>query len=384
MRKIKLGIIKETKSPIDKRVPLTPNQIMSISSLYPELEIIIEPSEIRCFSDEEYGSFIESDSKKFNQCDFYVGVKEVNVEKLKENKTYLFFSHTIKKQPYNRELLKACVEKNITLIDYEVIRNVENDKRLIGFGDVAGIVGAYNSLKAYADYILGKTLKSAFELEDVNALVDQIDSLSLSSIRILLTGKGLVGKGAKEFLTNCGFEEISLEDYLNEKTEGLVFTNVDYKDYYKENKSCLSSFLHNTDILITGHYYKNGDPVILDKQSLKNLNRLKVIGDISCDINGPIESTIRSTTINEPVFFYDKFAFEETNNLDENSIIVMAVDNLPCEMAELASERFGDKFINNVISELFLVESEVIKNATICSDGKLSTNYSYLNDYLNF
>ena len=251
MNKIKIGVIKETKIPIDKRVPLTPSGVKKVLKLYPDIQLYVEPSNIRCYSDEDYGQILEKTNFiTEDDVEIFLGVKEVDISKIIKGKTYLFFSHTIKKQPYNQKLLQECSRKKVTLIDYEVIKDPVANKRLIGFGEIAGIIGAFNSLKAYSDIWLGRKLKPAYNFSNVEDLINEFNKSNIQALKLLLTGKGSVGKGAKDFLKKCGFEEVSLPEYLNVNPEkGLFFCNVDYNDYYKDNISILQEFLFDINYI---------------------------------------------------------------------------------------------------------------------------------------
>lgn len=147
MNKIKLGVLRETKNPPDKRVPVTPSQAVKLTERFPDVDVFIQPSDIRCYTDEEYQYLELNLTEDLSDCDILIGVKEVDPKTLIDNKTYLFFAHVAKKQPYNRELLQEIIKKKIRLIDYEYLTDY-NNQRIVAFGRWAGIVGAYNGLRA--------------------------------------------------------------------------------------------------------------------------------------------------------------------------------------------------------------------------------------------
>ena len=183
MSTIKFGIIREEKIPCDKRVPFTPEQCKNIMNDYPGVEIFIQPCDYRCFSNEEYTAKKIILKEDISDCDILIGIKEVPKVNLISGKKYLFFSHTIKKQPHNRELLKSILSKNIQLIDYECLVDV-NANRIIGFGRYAGIVGAYNGLMAYGKKYNLFELKPAHLCHDKKEVFDQSDKIHLPNIKI--------------------------------------------------------------------------------------------------------------------------------------------------------------------------------------------------------
>jgi alanine dehydrogenase len=395
------GIIKERKNPPDRRVVFSPSELLEVKKQFPLAEFKVESSDIRVFSDSEYkgkGFEIVTD---LSDCDVLFGVKEVPVEALIPNKKYFFFSHTIKKQPYNRKLLKACIDKNIELFDHETVVN-ESNTRLIGFGRYAGIVGAYNTIRAFGLKFEIFNLPKAETLSNQNALIQQLKKPILPPIKIVLSGKGKVAMGAKEMLDGMKMKQISVEDYLTKTYTYPVYTMIDIQDYNKHKDGLTfdkkefyahpENFVSNfrrfsevSDIFITGHFYGNGAPVILTKEMLASANcKLKIVGDVSCDIDGPIACTLKASTIAEPNYGYLPSEHKVVDMFHPASIVVMAVDNLPCELPRDASEGFGEMFLEHVIPAFFNNdENEVLKRALITKNGKLTERFSYLQDYLD-
>lgn len=396
---MKLGLIKEGKEPADKRVVLSPEQCVFIQSHYPNIKIYVQRSADRCFSDEEYAQkgIILVDSVE--DCEIILGVKEVPIPMLIPNKTFFFFSHTIKKQSQNRGLLQQCIQKNIRLVDYECIVD-KRSKRLIGFGKFAGIIGSYNAFLTFGKRNHVFDLKFAYECSGQEELMSILQNISLPPIKILLTGDGRVGHGVREILEAMKIPEISPEDFLRKTYSHAVFSNVlvsDYirhshteefekKDYYQNPHlyySILGDYVSKADLLITGHVWKKRNPILLDADFFRNPNnKCKVVADITCDLNEPIACTIRACKIGEPYFYYDPISEKETAILQENSISVMSVDNLPCELPQASSVQFGQEFIDHVLPEL-LNQSDIIKNATICEHGKLGSRFLYLRDFVS-
>jgi alanine dehydrogenase len=395
------GIIKERKNPPDRRVVFTPSELVKLQQQYPQANIKVESSDIRFFSDEEYLKFGFEVTNDLSDCDVLLGVKEVPVEALLPNKKYFFFSHTIKKQPYNRKLLVACLEKNISLLDHETIVN-KNNHRLIGFGRYAGIVGAYNGIRAFGIKFELFNLPKAETLADKAALVERLRRPMLPPIKIVLTGHGKVGMGAKEILDDMKIKQVSIDDYLTKTFDTPVYTQIDVLDYNKRKDGAPSSkqdfyahpeeyvsdfgrFTKVSDIFMAGHFYGNGAPVILTREMLNAPdNKIKVVADISCDVNGPIECTLRSSTIAEPLYGYYPSEGTEVSVNHPGAIVVMAVDNLPCELPKDASEGFGEMFLQHVVPAFFNNDADgILERAKITESGKLTERFNYLQDYVD-
>lgn len=397
---MKFGIIKEGKIPADKRVVFSPEALTKFKNSYSDAELFVETSDIRVFSDESYKEAGIEVVEDISNCDVLFGVKEVPVDQLIPNKTYFFFSHTIKKQPYNKKLLQACIAKNITLIDHETLVD-KNNIRLIGFGRYAGIVGAYNTLRAFGIKYELFTLAKAEKLGSKQDLIQRLKKPFMPPIKIVLTGTGKVGMGAKELLDDVGYKKVDIKSFLSRDFDEPVYVQLDVEDYYKridgqpsskedfianpnEYVSDFEKFSQVADIVMAGHFYKDGSPKILTKEMLNApLNQIKVIGDISCDILGPIDSTLRSSTIEDPFYGYYARENKEVPLDHPAAITIMAVDNLPCELPKDASEGFGEMFLENVIPAFFNGDKdEILKRGTICKDGRLTERFSYLQDYI--
>jgi alanine dehydrogenase len=396
---MKIGIIKEYKSPPDKRVVFSPEKCIETLQKFPQVEFFIEKSDIRCFSDLEYEEIDLKVVTDLSNCDILIGVKEVPIEKLIDNKKYFFFSHTIKKQPYNKKLLQQIIKKNIELFDHETIVD-NNNNRLIGFGYYAGVIGAYNGLRAYGLKNHTFSIPKAIDLKDRQEFNSILKSLSIPNMKILLTGKGRVGSGTKEVLDFLKIKEVSAQDFINETYNESVYVNIDVLDYnysdsientvsnfynYPEKfRSTFSKFLSVSDIYFAGHYHNPKAPKLITLDDIKNPDfNVQVIADISCDIDGPIASTIRPSTIENPTYGFHKEKLVECNFLDENALAVMAVDNLPCELPRDSSEMFGEMFLKYVIPSFFNNDQDnILKNSKITSKGSLTDRFSYLSDYI--
>ncbi|MEB8329850.1 NAD(P)-dependent oxidoreductase [Flavobacteriaceae bacterium KMM 6897] len=397
---MKFGIIRERKNPPDRRVVLSPEACLKLRSIHPNATIIVEPSPIRIFKDEEYATKGFEVASKMEECDVLLGVKEVPMEDLIPNKKYFFFSHTIKKQPYNRDLLQTVLKKNIELYDHEVITN-SNGQRLVAFGRYAGIVGAYNGIRAYGLKFDLFNLPKAEDLVDQKALIIELQNICLPNIKILLSGRGRVGNGAKEMLDAMGIKKVAIEDYLHNDFQEPVYCQIDASEYNKrkdgvrgnkadffahpeEYKSNFIRFTKVTDFYIAGHFYGDGAPYLYTREDAKDPSfKIKVVADVSCDIDGPVATTIKPSTIADPIYGYDAATETAVEFKNEKAIAVMAVDNLPCELPRDASLGFGDAFLKNVIPAFFNNDADgVLLRARMTQNGKLTERYSYLQDFV--
>lgn len=395
------GIIRERKNPPDRRVVLSPRACQKVVENHEQAQITVESSPVRVFTDEEYQKAGIAVASTVAGCDILLGVKEVPVEALIPNKKYFFFSHTIKKQPYNRKLLRAVLENNIELYDHEVITNT-NGVRLVAFGRYAGIVGAYNGFRAYGLKTNLFQLPKAEDIADQQALIAELKKLQLPQIKILLTGKGRVGNGAREMLVGMGLKETTVKEYLEESFEVPVFCQIDVLDYNlrkdglvkdetdffknpSEYESNFMRFAPVTDLYMAGHFYGNGAPYLFTKEDAKQPQfKIKVVADISCDVNGPVASTIRSSTIADPIYGYDPQTESEVDYRLPHAIAVMAVDNLPAELPRDSSEGFGQAFVDSVIPAFFNGDADgILERALMTKNGKLTPRYSYLQDYVD-
>ena len=398
---MKFGILKERKNPPDRRVVFSPNELTRLKQKYQNVSVKVERSDIRIFDDAQYENLGIEVTDDISDCDILFGVKEVPIENLIPNKSYFFFSHTIKKQTYNRELLQAILQKNIDLYDYETIVDSEN-RRLIGFGRYAGIVGAYNGIRAFGIKFELFKLPKAETLSGKDALISHLKRLVLPPLKFVITGTGKVGNGAKEVLDAIKIKEVSPENYLTKNYAQPVYTQIDvleynkrkdeqildFSDFYKNPKEYVSDFEKFTkvsDIYITGHFYGNDAPVILTREMLKaNDCKIKVVADVSCDVNGPIACTLRSSTIAEPLYGYLPDENKEVDVFHPAAIVVMAVDNLPCELPKDASDGFGEMFVQHVVPAFFNNDKDgILQRAKITEKGKLTPRFSYLQDYVD-
>ena len=399
--KMKIGILREGKTPPDKRVPLTPEQCLEVLEKFPHVEIAIQPSPIRSFKDEEYAALNLTLQEDLSDCDVLLGVKEVRIQDFLEDKIYLFFSHTIKKQEYNQKLLQKVLEKKIQLVDYEVLTNKEGF-RIIGFGRFAGLVGAYNGFRAFGLKNELFELKPAHQCDDLKEMLQHLSNIVLPPVKIAVTGDGRVAQGVIEILEHMKVKRFSPKEYLkDEELEEAAYVQLLPQDYVKRSDGSAFDLLHffnhptayenaflpytkQTDILMASAYWDPKSPVLFTTEDmLADDFIIGVISDITCDIEGSIPSTKRASTIADPFYDYNI----ETGELEEafinpNNISVQAVDNLPCELPKDASLDFGRNLIDKVFPSLLGEDTDgIIQRASITKAGQLTKKFAYLQDF---
>ncbi|HPF98408.1 MAG TPA: NAD(P)-dependent oxidoreductase [Mangrovimonas sp.] len=398
---MKFALIKERKNPPDRRVVLSPEACQKLMQDYPQAKVIVESSDIRVFPDQAYSNLGIEVLDTVSTADVLLGVKEVPVEALIPNKKYFFFSHTIKKQSYNRKLLKAVLDKNIELYDHETIVQA-NGARLIGFGYYAGLVGAYNGVRALGLRDGLYKLPKVETLLDLDAVKKELDKITLPNIKIVLSGTGKVARGAQEILDHLNIKQVSDALYLTSQFSEPVYCLIDVMEYNKRKdgkvgsreefyndpsgyESNFMSYAKETDFFIAGHFYGNGAPYLFTREDAKKAEfKINLVADISCDVDGPVASTLRASTIAEPFYGYDPQTETEVPFGTPNSIAVMAVDNLPCELPNNASRGFGFMFLEHVIPAFFNGDKDgILARAKMTENGKLTPRFAYLQEYVD-
>jgi alanine dehydrogenase len=398
---VKIGIIREGKMPPDARAPLTPEQCAEAMVELP-VRVVVQPSLVRCFKDEEYaahGIYLQED---LSDCDVLLGIKEVPVEQLLAGKTYLFFSHTMKKQPHNRRLLQAVLEKNIRLIDYEALTD-ERGERLIAFGFYAGIVGAHNALWTWGRRTGQFSLPRLCESRDYAEMLEIYEKIKLPPLRIVLTGTGRVATGAAKNLRDMGIRQVTPQEFLENDFSEAVFTQIaaqdyvthrdgrpfDKKHFYEHGDEYVSAFApyyRRADIFINGIFYDKKAPAFFTVEEMQRPDfQVKVIADITCDIapDSSVPSTIRASKIADPVYGFEPKNGLETPPYQPGSIDVMAIDNLPSELPRDASAFFGRQLLEKILPELLKGRtSDAIRRGIIAENGLLTPVFEYLNDYV--
>ncbi|UCS94936.1 NAD(P)-dependent oxidoreductase [Echinicola marina] len=398
---MKIALIKEGKIPSDRRVPFSPQQVSALNQKYKgKASFVVQSSNIRAFTDEEYeveGVHIVED---VSDCDVLMGVKEVPIADLIGGKTYFFFSHTIKAQAYNRTLLQTILRKNIQLIDYEVLR--QGEERVVAFGRWAGIVGGYNGLWTYGKKTGLFDLKRAKDCFDLEELHTELKHIQLPPIKMVITGNGRVGNGVKEILLVAGIREVSPKELINNYYEEPVFAQLAMEDYNRRKtdggyekqefytqaekyESHFFKYAEVSEILFAAAYWDPKAPRLFELSDVpKEEFNLSVIADITCDINGSVPTTIRPSTIADPVYDIDRLSLQELPAFgSQHSISVMAIDNLPCELPRDASADFGAQLMRHVVPVLLAdEEQDLIDDASITKNGELTEKFSYLQDFV--
>jgi saccharopine dehydrogenase (NAD+, L-lysine forming) len=400
---LKIALIREGKVPPDARVLLTPKQCRHIMTQYPNVSIVVQPSNGRCFEDNAYKAEGIEIVEDISDCDLLMGIKEVPIAALIPNKKYFFFSHTAKKQAHNRGLLQAMLAKNTEIIDYELLTDSRTN-RLIAFGRFAGMVGAHNGVMGWGLRTGKFMLPRMHHLHDYSAAQAVYRDLKLPFMRAVVTGTGRVANGAAEVLRDMGFRNVSPDDYLTQQFRGRpIFTQLSAAEYVRRRdgkafdkdefyafpsryESRFAEYYRCTDVLINGIFYDENAPMFFNSSEMRSPSfKIKVIADVTCDIvpHSSIPSTLKASTIESPFFGYDPLRAVETEPFRQYTVDMMTVDNLPNELPRDASEFFGNQFIENILP--FLVNdsySDVIERATICKNGALMPRYDYLKDFV--
>ena len=401
-RNLKIGILRETKSPPDARVPLSPKQCRQVEETFPGVRILVQPSDCRCFPNTAYEKEGIRLEKDLGECDILFGVKEVMPHELIAGKTYLFFSHTIKKQKHNKVLLKTVLDKQIRLVDYEILTDKQG-ARLIGFGRWAGLVGTYNGIRALCKRNRLPELLPPQECHSLKNMKEQASHCILPPVSIALTGDGRVAGGAEEMLAAFRIPKVSVEEYLTDRhTEKPVYVQLgpdqynrhksglpfDLLHFFKapaEYESCFNRFCPKTDLLITAAFWDPQAPLLITPDQISDMNfRIRVIADITCDMNGSLPSSIRTTSFSDPFYDFNRHSRKEVPAFsDPENITVMTIDNLPCGIPEESSEDFGNRLIAHVLPLLIDGDrDEILARATIAEMGRLTERYKYLAEWV--
>jgi alanine dehydrogenase len=398
---MKIGILREGKVPPDQRAPLTPAQCREIADRHPGVDIYVQASPIRCYADHEYAQAGFPPVADLAHCDVLLGIKEVPIDRLLPHKTYLFFSHTIKKQAHNRPLLQAILAKKIRLVDYETLVD-ERGERIIAFGRYAGLVGAYNGLRTYGERWGLYTLRPAHQCRDRHEVFGLAKAVELPPIKIAVTGGGRVAKGAIELLEAAGIRRVGPDAYLLGEFGEAVYTQLNSQHYHRHKLGLpfeATEFYRNphdfhgefwpfacqTDLLIAAAFWHPSAPVLFTRDEMADpAFRIRVIADITCDIDGSIPSTVRASHIASPVYDYNPHTgAEESPYSQPGNISVMAIDNLPGELPRDASEDFGQVLVDRVLPHLLHEQGDLLARATIAQHGALTPRFAHLQDYVD-
>lgn len=407
---LRIGLIREGKFPADNRVALIPAQCKWIQANMKAVKVVVQSSDKRCFSDKEYKSAGLEVKNDISDCDIFLGIKEVPPEQLIPQKTYLFFSHTKKKQPHNRPLLQAIIQKKITLIDYECLEH-EDGQRIIGFGFFAGLVGAHNGMMAFGkrtglydlakiNHIIGPTsFPHVHDHKTFRTLIHTYFGLRLPAVKIAVTGSGRVASGILEIMNLLDIIEVEPEEYQTRDFSYPVYVHLkgahlynhketgayNREDFHANPQYYYSKFYpytRHTDILMNGIYWDQEIARLFEWNHItEDAFRIKTIADITDDHNGSVPCNIGDGTIAEPVYGVDRATRQRTLPYLPGSVDVMAVSNLPNELPRDASRYFGQQLIKFVLEDLVKGGSGIIRHATMVEKGKLTAPYSYLHEY---
>jgi saccharopine dehydrogenase (NAD+, L-lysine forming) len=395
-----IGIIREGKTPPDKRTPLTPTQCVELMEKFQDVKIIVQHSPHRCFNDEAYASMGIEVVEDVSEADILLGVKEVPPEQLIENKTYLFFSHTIKMQSYNKRLLRTILQKNITLIDYETLV-WDAGNRIIGFGRFAGIVGAHYAILMWGKKYGLYDVLPAHQCKDMAAMYEQYNGITLPPFRVVICGDGRVAHGAIEVMKKLKVKHVSPEEFLENEYTYPVYVQLRSEDYYERKdgrewdksdfykhpedyRSSFAPYYKRADIMVNAVFWRKGIEPFFSHEEMKRSDfRIKVISDITCDVPGPLPSTIRESNIENPFYGYNSLLEKEVAPFGKATVDIQAVSNLPCELPVNASNEFGEQLIRHVLPYLLIDDKEdIIKLGTIAEGGKITPKFKYLEDFV--
>ena len=398
---MKIALIKETKTPEDNRVALSPSQVAELNKQYPQHCIVVQESDIRAFSDDEYRAEGVEVLSDVSDADILFGIKEAKIESLIPNKHYFFFGHIAKMQEYNRPLLQAFMQKHITFCDYEYLVD-DKGIRVCAFGWWAGVVGVYYTLRGYGLKHKLYELPKPDRRFTLTQLLESLKKVNLPKVKLLVTGAGRVSQGAQHVLEKIGAYKMTEEEYLSgapidklsycvadvdrlvKRRDGAAFSWNDFTHNAKEYESDFMRWAKNTDVLVCAHFWGPDAPVYLSEDDLRNKDmRIRMIGDVTCDIKGSIKSTVRPATHDDPYYDYnpmteqDELAFSSPNNIS-----VMAVDTCPNALAMDTSAYFGEMLTKHVFEPLLKGEcSDVINRSMILKEGQLTPRFAYLKDF---
>ena len=393
-----IGLIREGKVPADNRVALVPSQCKWLVKHFPDIKIVVQSATHRCFTDKEYEQAGIEVTDDLGACNLLLGIKEVPVEQLIDGKTYLFFSHTKKKQANNQGLMHAMMDKRITLVDYECLEHTDG-QRIIGFGFFAGIVGAHNGIMAYGNRTGAYHLGRVAEVKDYRELIHTYFGLKLPNLKIAVTGSGRVAHGILEIMNLLDVQEMEPDEYISRKFEYPVYVHLKGNDLYRHSKTgkykredfhlhadeynCVfTDFCSHTDILMNGIYWDQNIPRLFTMEALQQPGfSIQTIADITDDKNGSIPCNLGDATMETPVYGVDKQTGVKTAPYLNSSVDVMAVGNLPNELPRDASRYFGEQLIKYVLNDIRTGGSETIRRATLLKEGILTKTFTYLDDY---
>ena len=393
-----IGLLREGKVPADNRVAITPDQCKWIHKHMPEYQVVAQNSPHRCFSDREYQTAGVALRDDLSECDILLGIKEVPIRSLIPDKTYLFFSHTRKQQPHNKDLFRAILDKHITLIDYECLEH-EDGTRIIGFGFFAGIVGAHNGIMAYGQRTGEFHLGRVYQQRSFRELIHTYFGLKLPNIKIVVTGSGRVAHGILEIMNLMGIREVEPDEFLSrsftypvyvqlkgqdlyERKDGTPYRRADFHVHPEAYQSRFEPYAFQADILMNGVYWEQRIPRLFEPAMVADPRfRIQTISDITDDAYGSVPINLGDQTIEDPVYGVDRHSLHKTAPYLPGSIDVVAVGNLPNELPRDASRYFGEQLIKHVLPGLSDASNSIIARARMTEHGNITPAYAYLSTY---
>ncbi len=433
---LKMGLRREDKNRWERRVPLTPRHVRELKEKH-GIQTFVQPSDIRAFSEKEYIDAGAQTSDTLSPCSVVFAVKEIPIDFFERGKTYVFFSHTIKGQKNNMPMLKKLMDLGCTLIDYEKIID-NNGKRLVFFGRFAGLAGMVDTLWVFGQRLKSENIDSPLSkikqtlqyktLDDIGKHLAVVGKeigkkglpKDITPLVVGFAGYGNVSKGAQEILDMLPVADVKpneLESVYKNPSNKVIYRVVfkeehmvepidsskvfDLQDYYNhpgDYRPVFERYLPYLSILVNCIFWSQRYPRLITKKYIKDAFknkktlRLKVVGDISADVNGAVEFNEKNTSSGNPVFVYNPLNNKVKDGFDGDGIVVMAVDNLPCELPFESSESFSEAlkpFVPYIMKADYnlsdfnkLALPSEIKNAVILYRGKLTPNYSYINKFL--
>ncbi|MCB2203728.1 hypothetical protein KQI65_03200 [bacterium] len=432
-----IGIRRETKDPTQQRVPLSPDQVRSLVNDH-GLRVLVERMPQRIFPDEEYAAAGAELSDDFRDANIVFGVKEIDTEYMLDDMAYMFFSHTIKAQSYNMDMLRNMLQRNMTLFDYELIKDAEG-RRLVFFGNFAGYAGMIDSMWAMGKRLEHEGIASPFAgvryateyglLSDAERAFREMGERirteglpeELTPFICGFTGYGNVSRGAQHLYDLLPVETIAAKDLAAFYRQGTFSRNVVYKVEFREEdmfapvvddapfelqefydmperyRSIFEQYLPYLSMMINGIYWEPRYPRLVTIEAAKTLwsgtqkPRLRVIGDITCDIDGSVQLTVKETNALNPVFVYEPKSGQVRDGHQGDGPVILAVDKLPTELPREASTAFGAALLPHVpvlaaadltVPFEALQLPPALKNAIIAHRGRLTPEFTYLQEYL--
>ncbi|MBE0643317.1 MAG: hypothetical protein IH600_04500 [Bacteroidetes bacterium] len=432
-----IGIRKETKDKTQKRVPLSPEQVADLRTAH-GLRVLVQSMPQRVFSDEDYSAAGAELTDDLSESNVVFGVKEIQPDLMLDGMAYVFFSHTIKAQPYNMAMLRHILDRRITLIDYELIKD-EEGRRLVFFGNYAGYAGIIDSIWAMGRRLEAEGLITPFAhiryATDYGLLADaetafreagesiRTDGLPEQMVPFVcgFTGYGNVSRGAQHLYDLLPVEEIRPDDLSAFYARGEFSNKVVYKvefreadmfepaqpgadfnlqefyDHPERYRGRFETYLPYLTMMLNGIYWEPRYPRLVTIDAMQALwsaaekPRLRVIGDVTCDIDGSVQLTVKETNSENPVFVYEPLGGAVIDGVVGEGPVILSVDKLPTELPREASAAFGaslSPLVPALAAADFTVPYEALdlppalKRAVIAHAGKLTPDFAYLQSHI--